>query len=826
MFNNTIESVYSAPAIGVSSQARVKDAIDKMSKHNISCLVVLADSRPVGIVTERTIVMSTAKYRDLLLEKDVTSIMSSPVYTINPVNYVYEAYSKLFRYKVRHLVVVDTMQNALGVLSQSDVVKLVNEKDSSVNIVASIMSKSVVTVHNDASLASVVDIMALQSISCVIVEDRGFPVGVISERDVTNALTKLDHFHSTKAAEIMSSPVHTVKSNVSLNYLASLFEAERIRRAVVVNTSGSIVGVVTHSDITKNLYREYVETLERIITEKEIEFQKQNEILCRTNEMLEQASILAKVGGWEKNFVTGDDYWTSMTKMIHEVAPDYVPNMHDAIQFYKEGESRRTITEVVDKCIKTGEPYDVEVELVTAKGNLRWVRTIGFAAFDGKKCIKLYGSIQDITIKKRIEFTLEEIEFKYKTIFNTISDPIFVLSPDYSILQVNEASEQLFGVSAQEIIGRKCFCLVHATNEPIADCPHSRVLNDGDEHCREVFSATFNKHFHVKVIPAKSTEGSILYSVHIARDITEIKTKEREFRKLSNEYFQVFEGTQDALFLVEVVKEKDFRFIRTNLSHQRATGIPLEAIRGKSPHEVLGQELGQVISDNYSRCVEAEKPISYEEKLQLPVGEKIWYTTLTPVFENGKCMFIVGSGQDITARKIAEEKLKYLATTDELTGLYNRRHFLHLFDYEIRRATRYKHKLALCILDIDHFKNVNDTFGHAAGDAVLQHLSFTLREQLRDSDILGRLGGEEFAVLLPEADYEVVKPTAERLRCAIAESHTKYSGFEIKHTVSIGVSFYSVCYSDVASMLKAADNALYTAKDHGRNTVYFDEGCI
>lgn len=303
MLNNTIESAYSAPAISVSSRARVKDAIDIMSKHNISCVVVLRGSSPVGIVTERTIVTSTAKYKDSLREKSIATIMSSPVHTVTPSNHVYQAYSKFFRYKIRHLIVVDERQNAQGVLTQSDIVRLLNKNgDNNAKNVASIMSKSVITVAGDASLVSVVDVMALQTISCVVVEDKGYPVGVISERDLTNALIKFENFQSTKAAEIMSSPVYTVQSDVSLAQLASMFESRKIRRAVVVDDNNFIIGVVTHSDVTKNLYREYIEVLERIIDEKESEFQAQSKVLLRTNEMLEQTSTLAQVGGWEKSF--------------------------------------------------------------------------------------------------------------------------------------------------------------------------------------------------------------------------------------------------------------------------------------------------------------------------------------------------------------------------------------------------------------------------------------------------------------------------------------------------------------------------------------------
>jgi PAS domain S-box-containing protein len=127
------------------------------------------------------------------------------------------------------------------------------------------------------------------------------------------------------------------------------------------------------------------------------------ENLLKTKQLLEQTSKMSKVGGWEKNLLNGEDNWSDVTKEIHEVEPDFVPDMKNAIGFYKEGESRNRIAEVVKKLIETGEPYDVELQLITAKGNERWIRTIGMGDFREGVCNRIYGTLQDITIQKRTE---------------------------------------------------------------------------------------------------------------------------------------------------------------------------------------------------------------------------------------------------------------------------------------------------------------------------------------------------------------------------------------------------------------------------------------
>ncbi|MFO7971403.1 MAG: PAS domain S-box protein [Desulfobacterales bacterium] len=138
-------------------------------------------------------------------------------------------------------------------------------------------------------------------------------------------------------------------------------------------------------------------------------------------------------------------------------------------------------------------------------------------------------------------------------------------------------------------------------------------------------------------------------------DITERKRTNNKLAKITHEYETVFQGTQDALFLVEVANENTFRYIRNNRSHQKATGISLEDIKGKTPCDLVGEELGQEIRANYSRCIREKAPISYEETLALPSGKKTWHTTLTPIFKD-HVVYIIGSSRDITDRKKAEEE--------------------------------------------------------------------------------------------------------------------------------------------------------------------------
>ncbi|HEX8990029.1 MAG TPA: GGDEF domain-containing protein [Rhodocyclaceae bacterium] len=177
--------------------------------------------------------------------------------------------------------------------------------------------------------------------------------------------------------------------------------------------------------------------------------------------------------------------------------------------------------------------------------------------------------------------------------------------------------------------------------------------------------------------------------------------------------------------------------------------------------------------------------------------------------------------RDVTARKKAEAELEKLAQTDFLTGLANRRHFLALAEQELARSQRYGAPLSVFMVDIDHFKNVNDSHGHQVGDTVLQGLAGICRQALRDIDVVGRLGGEEFGVLLPHTGHGDALEAAERLRRALAEAAIPLEhGLPLRITISIGVASLEAPGTNIDTLLSHADEALYRAKNAGRNRVW------
>jgi diguanylate cyclase (GGDEF)-like protein len=172
---------------------------------------------------------------------------------------------------------------------------------------------------------------------------------------------------------------------------------------------------------------------------------------------------------------------------------------------------------------------------------------------------------------------------------------------------------------------------------------------------------------------------------------------------------------------------------------------------------------------------------------------------------------------DISESRLAEDKLKLLASTDYLTGLWNRRYFTESVERELKRADRYSRIFSLIMMDLDNFKQVNDNFGHSCGDQVLIRLAGILKERLREVDTVARLGGEEFAILLPDTDAKPAYNLAEELRETIAAAKITVDDQEVNFTVSVGVSTCHRDLKDVDRLLQEVDRALYKAKERGRN---------
>ncbi len=313
--------------------------------------------------------------------------------------------------------------------------------------------------------------------------------------------------------------------------------------------------------------------------------------------------------------------------------------------------------------------------------------------------------------------------------------------------------------------------------------------------------------------------GQVMKSKGTVLDITDRKIMEERLANEEKKFRAMAEASYDAFIMVD------------------AKGIVLfwspaaERMFGWTADEIMGRDMHKLITPERYHEDAARGMAHFAKTGTGPVLESVMEFeairkdgSLFPAersvsaFQIGDEFFAVGILRDITERKKVEKELERLATKDGLTGLSNRRHFVTLAEREMERSKRYGRSLSLIMFDADRFKLVNDTYGHDVGDDVLREIASTVVSELREVDIVGRLGGEEFGVVLPETDLPAAKLVAERLRQSIENRSVGLKqGGDVKFTVSLGVAVYNDVVASFADLLKLADTALYKAKHSGRN---------
>jgi len=285
-------------------------------------------------------------------------------------------------------------------------------------------------------------------------------------------------------------------------------------------------------------------------------------------------------------------------------------------------------------------------------------------------------------------------------------------------------------------------------------------------------------------------------------DFLEIRTLARETIFENNFAGMVVLGPGKRVIDYNKAAEKFFKALNITLDN-----YPIERILERQPEllEIFESKSScdfSFVKDNEERFFEIDV---------VPLGN--------PDDENKKMLKTI---RDVTEERKIQEKLKFLATTDSLSGLYNRAEFMNLAKKEFASAKKNNEELSLLIMDLDNFKNINDTFGHAAGDEMIREIGSIIKSGFRKTDIAGRIGGEEFAVVLKNASLEEAKKAAQNFRKTVEKRKVVFGGHVISLTVSIGVAAIRVGtddVNDIEDILKMADDALYRAKAKGRNCV-------
>jgi diguanylate cyclase (GGDEF)-like protein/PAS domain S-box-containing protein len=267
--------------------------------------------------------------------------------------------------------------------------------------------------------------------------------------------------------------------------------------------------------------------------------------------------------------------------------------------------------------------------------------------------------------------------------------------------------------------------------------------------------------------------------------------------------------------------------VYVNAAFTRLTGYTPEEVLGKTPRILQGPKTDSETRQRIRDALVLGQPVRVEILNYTKTGAEYWLDlSIVPLREAGAVTHFAAIGRELAQSKQPEEQLFQLATTDALTGTHNRRYFFERARTEFMRAARLGRPLTVVTFDIDNFRIINDTHGHDAGDKVLVRMVETARTVLRQIDIFGRIGGEEFALALPEAQLPEAISVAERLRAAMARTPVNLGVKSLTVTASFGVAERRAGDNAVEALFTRADRALAAAKAGGRNTVRSQAGAV
>lgn len=426
-----------------------------------------------------------------------------------------------------------------------------------------------------------------------------------------------------------------------------------------------------------------------------------------------------------------------------------------------------------------------------------------------------------------------DVVWQHLELLQKLHTGIVVHAPDTHIIFSNYRASELLGLSADQLQGKvaidPAWCFIKEDGAMMApsEYPVSRVIANREPVTDLVLGirkpdTTLLFWVLVSAFPEFDEVGALKYVVVNFYDISQRKSAEETLKQSETQLRFVLEGAELGFW--------DWNIVTGEVARNERWA----AMLGYSFQEI--QQTTQQWSDfvhpedrerawlSINAALDGRSTThKLEYRMLHKDGGVRWILDQAKVMQRdaqGKPIRMCGTHADVTERKFLEEELKRQAQVDYLTGVCNRRHFMERAEMELARAVRYGKELSIFMMDIDFFKQLNDRYGHKVGDSVLKKLAVICQETLRSADILGRMGGEEFAVLLPETDSTVAAEVAARLREAIAFAKVPLEkGLPAQFTVSIGVTSMSSKDDNMDVLLNVADKALYEAKNTGRNRV-------
>jgi diguanylate cyclase (GGDEF)-like protein/PAS domain S-box-containing protein len=536
---------------------------------------------------------------------------------------------------------------------------------------------------------------------------------------------------------------------------------------------------------------------------------KREKELFAVSDSLNKAQELAHLGNWVWDISATTLWWSDEIYRMLGFKPQEFKASYKRFLEQVHPDDRDAVEKAVNQALLNQADYRIVYRLVQADGNIRHVLEEGSAEYENAKASKMTGTVQDITES----FKKEEALLLQAQMFDAVQDSIMVHDLDGRFIYLNDNAWKSRGYTHEEMMGM----MVKDLDAPESAGSYPAMVKATIDKMKEEGHIKFHVEHVCKngeMLPVEIYAKLITledkpYVLSSVRDISEQLASEKEIDKLS----KVVEQIDDSV----MITDKTGNITYVNQAFCKHTGFSRDEVIGEKPRILKS---GKYDNDFYKELWKTilSGNVFRETLVNKKQNGDLFYEnkTITPLKDDrGLITGFVSSGKDVTLDILMHQDMERIATVDKLTGIYNRHKFEELFALEAERSRRFSQPLSMILIDIDHFKSVNDTYGHDIGDEVLKIMAKIIQDTIRQIDIFARWGGEEFLILSPSTDLDNIQVLAEKLRLAVSKAEFP----KVMHiTISQGVSVFGE-NDTLSSLFKRADMGLYHAKEHGRNRV-------
>ncbi len=870
----TIANIMTRNVASIDAGQTLSAAATAMESLQISCLLVVENGQPVGMLTERDMVRGAANEMSQTLP--VSSLMSTPLISIGQTASKVQAFHTLISHGIRHLLVVDDEGKTAGIVSETDF-RAGIEHFLQLRDVGSAMSDNVIMLNTLSTITDAARSMSSNKVDFVLIGVGGHALGILTERDIVRL------FHLAQAdrplGEVMSKPVLSIARSAQLKDAAQIMQTEGIRRLVVEDETGKVLGVLTEHDIVKPVEEGYIDILQAIIQTQSSKLdQLKTEILTRKleNTLAEwKRPILDMLDKLPLKLFIKDVHsrYLSCNKPYADdlgIAQEDIAGKSD-FDFYPEELARRYRKDDA-KVIQTGTSITLDEPYLS--GNVeRWIQTSKLPWRDAQNNIGgIIGIFRDITAEHQMNRALQRKAQLY-AVLSQVSSAIVHLNDVQKLLEKvcevvlsfggfrlawigqENAAHQIQPVAVSGLAHDYVFGLTITTHTdlPSGQGPSGISINENrvvviNDFLHDEITAPWHKaaaQYELRgsislPVNAPNFRGALMvYSdtvnyfdeevVSLLKELSEdlsfalsqihvntIRRQQETELKLAD---QVFSSSADAM----IITSPDNRIIRVNRAFCEITGYAQDEVVGKNPSILKSGKQSPDFYRQMWRSLELQGCWQGEIFNRRKNGEIFpEWTSINVVRDaTGKLIHYFAVFSDLQQKKALAE-LDHLKHYDPLTDLPNRSLLEDRIESAITHAKQYDRFIGVIFLNLDHFHTINDMFGHAGGDQLLIDTAKCLTGAVPVQASVARLSADTFVIALPDLNTsEEINRTAEIIAQSICQTFI-VADQPVQLSARMGISVYPIDGYDVNTLMKHADAALADAKQSGgRNSFRF-----